>query len=48
MKESFTYILKARFGIIFTAVIGAVTMLLTVGIFAIPLMNMFRYVLGDP
>jgi hypothetical protein len=48
MKESLTYILKARFGIIYTAVIGAVTMLLTVGIFAIPLMNMFRYVLGDP
>ena len=48
MKESLTYILKARFGIIFTAVTGAVTMLLTAGIFAIPLMNMFRYAMGDP
>lgn len=48
MKESLAYILKARFGIIFTAVTGAVTMLLTAGIFALPLMNMYRQLIGDP
>jgi hypothetical protein len=47
MKESLTYIFKARFGIIFTSVIGAVTMLLTACIFALPLMNMYRYAMGD-
>lgn len=48
MKESLTYICKARFGIIFTAVTGAVTMLLTAAVFALPLMNMYRYATGDP
>jgi hypothetical protein len=48
LKESLTYILKARFGIIFTAVTGAVAMLITAGIFAFPVMNMYRYVIGDP
>ena len=48
MKESLRYIIKARFGILFTAVTGAVTMLLTAGIFALPLMNMYRYAAGEP
>ena len=48
MKESFGFVLKARFGILFTAAVGAVSMLATAGIFALPLMRMYSYAAGDP
>lgn len=48
MKKSFGHVLKARYGILFTAAVGAVSMLVTAGLFALPLMRMYSYAMGDP
>lgn len=48
MKDSFSYIFKTKFGILFTAAVAAVVMVLVSVVFSFGLTRQYKYITSDP